>query len=58
MVYDTIYGKVYDQNEKKTLEIFQIEDGKRTQIDDDTFNELYREYKKATVPGYSTHQNY
>ncbi|MBR2721325.1 MAG: hypothetical protein IKB75_00935 [Clostridia bacterium] len=54
MVYDTIYGKVYDQSEKKTLEIFQIKDGKRTQINEDTFNELYREYKKATVPGYST----
>lgn len=54
MVYDTIYGKVYDQSERKTLEIFQIEDGKRTQINEDTFNELYREYKKVTVPGYTT----
>lgn len=54
MVYDTIYGKVYNQSERKTLEIFQIEDGKRTQINEDTFNELYREYKKVTVPSYTT----
>ena len=54
MVYDAIYGKVYDQNKKEILEIFQIEDGKRTQINEDTFNELYREYKKVTVPEYAT----
>lgn len=54
MVYDAIYGKVYDQNKKEILEIFRIEDGKRTQINEDTFNELYREYKKVTVPGYTT----
>lgn len=54
MVYDAIYGKVYDQNKEEILEIFRIEDGKRTQINEDTFNELYREYEKVTVPGYTT----
>lgn len=54
MVYDAIYGKVYDQNKNETLEIFQIEDGKRTQIHEETFNELYREHKKTTGPEYTT----
>ncbi len=54
MVYDAIYGKVYDQSEKKTLDIFQILDGDRVSISEDTFNELYREHAKTTVPEYST----
>ncbi len=54
MVYDAIYGKVYDRSKKETLEIFQIEDENRTKINEDTFNELYREYGKTTVPGYTT----
>ncbi len=54
MVYDTIYGKVYDQSEKKTLDIFQILDGNRVSISEDTFSELYREHKKTIVPEYFT----
>lgn len=54
MVYDAIYGKVYDQNQKKILDIFQIMDGNRVSISEDTFNELYREHKKTTVSDYST----
>lgn len=54
MAYDAIYGEIYDRDKKETLEIFQIVDGSRTPISKDTFNELYREYKTATVPGYET----
>ena len=54
MVYDSIYGRVYDQSEKKILDRFQILDGNRTSISQDTFEELYREHSKTTVPGYST----
>ena len=54
MIYDAIYGKVYDRSKKETLETFQIEDENRTKINEDTFNELYREYGKTTVPGYTT----
>ena len=54
MAYDAIYGKVYDCDKKETLEIFEITDGNRTPINEDTFNELYREYKKATLPDYTT----
>ena len=54
MVYDAIYGKVYDQSEKKILDIFQITDDNRVSISEDDFNELYREHKKTSVLGYST----
>ena len=53
MEYDAIYGKVYDQSKKETLEIFQIVNGKRTAIDEETFDELYLEQAKTTRPGYS-----
>ena len=54
MVYDAIYGKVYDQSERKTLEIFQISDGERVSISEDDFNELNREYKKTAALEYAT----
>ena len=54
MVYDAIYGVVYDQNQKEILERFQMEDGKRIPISEDTFNDLNSEYKKLTFPGCST----
>lgn len=54
MVYDAIYGKVYDQSKREILDIFQITDGNRVSISEDNFNELYREFQKTTVTGYST----
>ena len=53
MAYDAIYGKVYDQDKKETIEVFRIVDGNRTPIDEDTFRALNREYQKACQPGYS-----
>ena len=44
MVYDAVYGKVYDQSEKEILDIFQITDDNRVSISEDDFNELYREH--------------
>ncbi len=52
MIYDDVSGKVYDQEKKKTLEVFRIVDGSRTPIDEDTFRALNREYQKASQPGY------
>jgi len=52
MVYDFIYGQVYDQK-KELLERFQIVDGNRTPIDEDTFKALYWEYDKSCRPGYT-----
>lgn len=46
MIYDAIYGKVYDQEKKTVLEIFQTVDGNRTSIDEDVFFNLDREYQK------------
>ena len=54
MAYDAIYGKVYDRDRKEILETFRVSDGNRVSISEDAFNELYREYKKTTVPGYIT----
>ena len=53
MAYDEIYGKVYDQNKKQTVEKFRMENGNRIGITDDVFNELYSGYRKTTAPGYS-----
>ena len=44
MVYDAVYGEVYDRETKEILEYYQMADGNRTVIDKDTFYELYREY--------------
>ena len=54
MVYDAVYGKVYDQREKEILDIFQITDDNRVSISEDDFNELYREHEKTIVPEYFT----
>ncbi len=52
MIYDVVYGVVYDQQKMEALENFRITDGKRTPIDDHTFLALNREYKKASQPSY------
>lgn len=52
MEYDTVYGKIYDQSKKETLEMFQIVNEKRVTISNDDFNELYREHKKSTQMDY------
>lgn len=52
MVYDTVYGKVYDQDKKEILEYFQLVDNNRVSISKDTFNELSREQKKTVNLGY------
>ena len=44
IVYETVYGQVYDNEKYEVVENFQMLDGKRTAIDDDTFAELYWEY--------------
>ena len=46
MVYDAVYGEVYDIEKKETLEYFEEVDGVRTTIDEATFNELYWKLKK------------
>lgn len=53
MVYDLIYGQVYDKNKKELIENFQIVDGNRIPIDQDTFKALYWDYDKACRPGYT-----
>ena len=52
MIYDDVFGTVYDQKKKETLEVFRIEDGNRTPIDEDTFRALNRENQKASLPGH------
>ena len=54
MVYDAVYGVVYDQNQREILERFQMEDGKRIPINEDTFHTLNYEYKILSRPGYMT----
>ena len=51
MVYDKIYGTVYDLTEKDIVERFKLSDGKRTSIDKDTFNKLHWEHSQALGPG-------
>ena len=46
MVYDAVYGEVYDIEKKEILEYFEEVDGVRTTIDEATFNELYWKRKK------------
>ena len=50
MVYDLVYGDVYkrSQNQREILERFQIVDGNRISIDEETFDELHWEHKEAT----------
>lgn len=47
MVYDAVYGEVYDQEKKETLELYQMVDGNRAVIDKEAFNELYRERRQT-----------
>ena len=53
MVYDLVYGDVYkrSQNQREILERFQIVDGNRISIDEETFDELHWEHKEATSSG-------
>ena len=53
MVYDTVYGQVYDRNKKETLSFYQMVDGRRTAIDRDTYEELDREFKQTLGVGYN-----
>ena len=53
MVYDAVYGQVYNQEKKEHLEYFQEQDGTRTSIDEATFDELYWEYERTTLSSYS-----
>ncbi|MBQ8440151.1 MAG: hypothetical protein IJX19_05785 [Clostridia bacterium] len=53
MAYDLVYGAIYDQEKRETLEWFQIVDGNRISIDEETFDELYWEYERTTLSSYS-----
>lgn len=53
MIYDEVYGQVYDKEKKETTETFRIVDGNRMSIDNDAFRALNREYQKACLPLYS-----
>lgn len=53
MVYDAIYGEVYDLNKKEILEYFQMVDGERKLIDKETFDDLYWEYGQTRLAGYN-----
>ncbi|MBE6670690.1 MAG: hypothetical protein E7593_00635 [Ruminococcaceae bacterium] len=53
MAYDSVYGRVRDAEKSKILELFQIVNGKRIIIDEQTYDELIREYDKANKLGYS-----
>jgi len=52
MIYDLIYGTTDDIVEMERLEMFRVEDGKRTPIDKDTFRMLNLEYQKASQADY------
>ena len=47
MVYDLVYGGIYDQNEKKVLNYYQTVNGIQKTITSEEFNELDREYRRA-----------
>ena len=49
MVYDTIYGAVYDRGNRTIVERFQEVNGTRVPIDEDTYRSLNREYQKITT---------
>lgn len=53
MVYDAVYGEVFDREKKETLEFYHMVDGNRTVVDRDTFmDELYREYSMTRGTSY------
>lgn len=47
MAYDNICGKVYNQDEKNVVEIFEMIEDKRIAIDEDRFNTLFYRYMIA-----------
>ncbi len=51
MVYDAIYGDVYNVESKTRIEQFQVIDGERKSIDYDTFRFLHSAYEEITLPG-------
>ena len=53
MAYDLVYGAIYDQEKRETLEWFQIVDGNRISIDEETFDELYWDYERTTLSSHS-----
>jgi hypothetical protein len=53
MVYDAIYGEVYDLNKKEIHEYFQMVDGERKLIDKEAFDDLYWEYGQTRLAGYN-----
>ncbi len=48
MVYDAVYGAVYDKESREVIERFQMIDGERKAIDGAAFAELNREYASIT----------
>ncbi len=53
MAYDSIFGEVYDHEQKKTIEWFQMIDDSRVLIDQELYKELNREFSKSYEFGYS-----
>ncbi len=49
MVYEIIYGEIFDAEKKETVELFKIVDGVRTVIDAEEFKQLRKE--KVYLPG-------
>ena len=57
IAHDSVYGNVFDREAKKTLESFEIVDGKRTIISQERFNELFLEYRLTQPMTYApTHK--
>jgi len=53
MVYDVIFGAIYDQEKKEIIERYQDTNGTRTPIDENTYDELYRERVPLSQPNYT-----
>lgn len=54
MVYDTVYGEVYDIEKKVFIDRFQEVDGTRVSIDEETFDEIHWERDQLST---SYHEN-
>ncbi len=52
LVYDAIYGDVYNADSKELIEMFQMVDGNRVIIDLQTYKELNWEYREMLNGGY------
>ena len=48
LAYETVYGQVYDTEKKEILENFQTVNGERVAIDQETFADLYLEYRQIS----------